>query len=162
MATMTVVNDFCRLCKANCRVDGTIKNTKQIWGGSSEIYERLSKLGVILQRSGGKSCRICMVCVRRIQRIEDSFATVEQWKRDEALAPEEMAIKLVLQKEKRERPTPTMESEAPREYVLQKEKRGRPTSTMKTPRNTKVLRQLLPALSGPPRQTVAEVSWIAS
>ena len=135
MATLENINDFCRLCKQNCRVRGTIKNTKQIWdtGGSSEICERLEKLGLTLQQYDSKSCRICITCFRGLQRIEDSFATFNKWKLGEAESEEAANVT---------------------------EKRDRQTTPSKTPRKVKKPRHLPPTPDRPPRrtQTVTEVT----
>ncbi|CAJ1081749.1 uncharacterized protein LOC121527295 isoform X1 [Xyrichtys novacula] len=114
------VNDFCRLCKAKCRVNGVLSNTKPIWE-TSDVFQRLEKLGVTLRRDVLRSCRICTKCFRLIQRIEQSFLTIQEWKRSEEANADVVAT------EKRQRESP---SESPRK--LKKTRCLPPTPTADT------------------------------
>ena len=67
------VNDFCRLCKENCRKDGRLTHTKKIYeregADNRSIYQRLFSLGLPLQQQHDKSFRICQKCWRHINWI---------------------------------------------------------------------------------------------
>ena len=78
------VEDFCRLCKGNLRIKGTLSNTKKIFPlrrvpNEKSVNERLMALGLTLSNDNSRSGRICRSCFRLVVRIEEDFAVFKKW-----------------------------------------------------------------------------------
>lgn len=94
------VNDNCRLCGRNLRVRGTICNSKQIFSKERKVchskqiyskeedgnvYDQLSKLGLILDNTPLRSSRICLKCFKVIARLQRDWEIIDEWRKQEIL-----------------------------------------------------------------------------
>ncbi|TKS86827.1 hypothetical protein D9C73_020947 [Collichthys lucidus] len=80
------VNDRCRLCRDNLRIQGVLSHCRKIFQkdtNAKSIEERLAELGLTLANVQERSFRICLKCIRFIARLEESLRTFREWQNAE-------------------------------------------------------------------------------
>ncbi|XP_041963573.1 specifically androgen-regulated gene protein-like isoform X2 [Alosa sapidissima] len=120
-------SDYCRLCKANMRVEG-------IYGHSTDMFlskktpslsERLALLGVTVAQEPGQSTRSCQRCSSRITRLERDLPTFKKWEEEFRNTDSNIAAK------RQREPTPSKTPRASKK-TCPNSPSPRPRSTRKT------------------------------
>ena len=105
------VNDSCRLCLGNLRIDGKITNSRLLFDKKEGNFASLlSKLGLTVKDTPQRSFRVCRKCCGVISRLLQDNPMLQKWHDQEAaedLEPQtEDAASASADKRDRE-PTPT-------------------------------------------------------
>ncbi|XP_076136363.1 uncharacterized protein LOC143119033 [Alosa pseudoharengus] len=120
-------NDYCRLCKANMRVEGIYGHSRDMFLSKKtpSLSERLALLGVTVAQESGQSTRSCQRCSSRITRLERDLPTFKKWEEEFRNTDRNIAAK------RQREPTP---SKTPRalKKTCPNPPSPRPSSTRKT------------------------------
>lgn len=74
------VNDSCRLCFENLRIDGTITNSKLLFDKKEgNVASQLSKLGLIVKDTPQRSFRVCRKCCSVVSRLLQDNSKLQKW-----------------------------------------------------------------------------------
>ncbi|CAL8248455.1 unnamed protein product [Merluccius merluccius] len=80
------VNDFCRFCHKNLKIQGVISHSTKIFettGKAKTVFDRLADLGLTLTKSPEKSLRTCQKCTNLLSRIERDLPVFRGWEEEE-------------------------------------------------------------------------------
>ncbi|XP_063058166.1 uncharacterized protein LOC134451587 [Engraulis encrasicolus] len=88
------VNDSCRLCLKNVRIDGIISNTKLLFdkGYCANVASQLAKLGLTIHNTPQRSYRVCRKCCAIIWRLLKDTQVLQRWKDQETAVVEETSL----------------------------------------------------------------------
>lgn len=84
-ATRGSVNDCCRLCQKNLRIQGVISNSVLIFEQKPQgknVFERC-QLVLFIHKNETKSVRCCKACLTTISRLERDLVVFSKWQQDE-------------------------------------------------------------------------------
>lgn len=83
------VNDYCRFCKINLRIQGILSHTRPIFqekptGRNGNIVSQCSKLGLTLHNTPLRSNRACGKCYTIITRMVRNIDRLNGWRKRES------------------------------------------------------------------------------
>ncbi|XP_053268024.1 uncharacterized protein LOC128425457 isoform X1 [Pleuronectes platessa] len=143
-------NDFCRCCKKYLRIHGQLSNTNNLFernGKDESTYEKVLRLGLRLQITSKRSCRICRSCKNLITRLERDLPVFKKWTDDEGDRAEE-ACPSGASQERDRGPRPSMTPGALKKFC----------PDPSTPTGTTTRGSITEVVTHYPSQTVAKMS----
>ena len=76
------LNDSCRFCLSDVRVQGTVVHSKLIFDSKDRdnVCSQLSTLGLVIDNTSLRSCRIFRKCSAKITRLLRDTEMFQKWK----------------------------------------------------------------------------------